>query len=474
MKMLLCRYGRIGLAWLALGLSGIADTEPKTPHTEGHKTFVIPIQGMIERGLLYVVRRGFAEALAAESSTIIFEMNTPGGRLDAAEEIIRMLIDLPDRVHTCTYVKQDALSAGALIALATDEIYMSPGSRIGASALVTMTGDIPDGDMKNKVVSATLALVRSAAQRKGHRADLADAMINADFEYRLGDEIISKKGELLTLSEFDAARRIGEDGSPLLSAGTVDSLDDLLTTLGLRNGPIEFLQATSLEQIARWIEMFSILFLAGGLLGLYIEFKTPGFGLPGLLGILLLAIWFWGHRVAGLAGMGELALFLVGVALLGVEIFALPGFGFLGFAGIGCMVASVIMAMVQHHPGGSWMPPLSQVEGAIRVLGLSLIIVTGFAVLLARYLPSLPLLGRVVLAAAQSHDEGYSASPAGESLVGQLGVALTPLRPAGVGRFGDRRVDVVARGAFIEPGRSIIVAEQQGNHIVVDADVSRG
>jgi membrane-bound serine protease (ClpP class) len=436
--------------------------------------FVIPVKGMIERGLLYVVRRGFAQALAGNSGLIVFDMDTPGGRLDAAEEMIRMLIDLPAEVRTVTYIDKDALSAGALVALATDAIYMAPGSRIGASALVTLTGDIPAGDLKEKAVSATVALVESAARRRGHRVELVEAMIRPDFEYKIGERTICPAGQLLTLSDYEAAETVAEDGRPLLAAGSADTLDELIAALAGPQAAVTRLEVSSMERVARWIEALSVLFLAGGLLGLYIEFKTPGFGLPGILGIVLLAIWFWGHRVAGLAGLGELMLFATGIALLGIEIFLIPGFGFVGLAGIVCVSVAIVMAMVQHYPGGRWLPHAWQVETAVRTFGLTLIFTLAGAALLARLLPGVPMFRRVINAAAEGRNEGYRAPDFDAVLVGREGVALTPLRPAGIGRIGGQRLDVVARGAFVEQGEPIVVAELHGNRIVVDAVKGRG
>ena len=432
--------------------------------------YIVPIKGMIERGLLYVVRRSLAEAVDNNIDAIIFDMDTPGGRLDTTEEMIRMLMDLPEDIKTFTFVNRDALSAGALIAVATDNIYMAPGSRIGASALVSMFGDIKEGDLKEKHVAATVALVSTAAQRKGHDRELIEAMIRRDAEYKIGEKVISPTGHLLVLTDTDASQMVGEEGKqrPLLSRGTVKDLTQLREQIGLADAEIREITFSGAEKIARWIEMLSVLFLAGGLLGLYIEFKTPGFGVPGILGILLLAVFFWGHNVAGLSGMAEIVIFAIGAILLLIEIFVIPGFGFVGATGIALMVASVLMAMIQHSPGLPWYrPPLDHVETAITVFGIAVIVTVIAAIALARVLPHTTLFDHLAVSAVVHGHVDLSDDKRAEALVGRSGVAVTDLRPAGIAEFGGKRLDVVAEGDFIVKDSTIVIAEVHGNRIVV-------
>lgn len=434
-------------------------------------TYVIPVKGMIEKGLLtYVVRKGLAEAVRKEAAAVIFEMDTPGGLVESAEDIVRLLIDLPPTIRTYTLVDKDALSAGAFIAMATDEIYMTPGSRIGASAIVLPWGDIPEGDQKEKAISATLALVVRAAEAKGYDVELVEAMMRKETEYRIGDEVICPAGELLTLTDVTAMRMVGEgdDARPLLARGVVKNLDELLERTGRAKTDILVLEITWSEKLARWIAALRILFLAGGLLGLYIEIKTPGFGVPGILGILLLIVFFWGHLVAGLAGMEEVLLFTVGAVLLAVEIFVIPGFGFVGIAGILCMIGALILAMVQHNPGAPLYPlPPIDLQRSLVSMGAAMVVTGGLILALARFLPKSSIFQRIVLAGARA-----PADPAqtGDSAirVGIIGTALTPLHPSGAGDFNGTRLPVVARGEFIDEGTPIVVAETHGNRIVVD------
>ncbi len=433
--------------------------------------YVIPIADEIERGLVYVIRRGVAEAQRDGAAAVIFDMNTPGGRVDSAEEIINIIGSLP--IKTCTYVNPNAISAGAIIAFSTDEIYMAPGSRIGDAMPIMLSPvgtpqEIP-GKIEEKASSYVASLIRSAAQRKGHDEKLAESMVRPDVGYSIGDKVICATNRLLTLTNIEAEQLVERGGvtAPLLSKGTVENREALLARLGLAGAEVRELRVSPAESIARYIEMFSYLLLIGGVLGIYIEFKTPGFGLPGIAGILLLAIWFWGHHVAGLAGMGEVLIFVLGVSLLAVEVFVIPGFGFVGLAGISLIFLSLLMGMVEHYPGARY-PSLSNMQRAVVGLGTSLTLAFVAALVLARFLPKTSLYGNLVLGSEVSASAGYQTAQQTASLVGLKGVADSRLRPAGIGTFGDRRIDVVTQGDFLEKGTPILVVEAHGSRVVVE------
>ncbi len=454
------------------GSRALAESPVPAPGDESQLVYVIPIDGMIERALVYVMRRTVAEAVREQAAALVFVMNTPGGQLKATEEIINIIANV--EMPTYTLVAPDAISAGAILALATDYIYMTPGSRIGDAMPIMMSplGGAQDmaPDTKEKIMSYTAALIRSVAQRKGHDDQLAEAMVRPELEYRIGDDLICKEGELLTLTNVEAERVVGEGDARrrLLSRGTVADLDGLLAGIGLSDATIRRTEISTLERIARVIEAFAWLLLAGGLLCIYIEFRTPGIGLPGLAGALLLAVWFWGHHIAGLAGMEEMLIFMVGVMLLLVELLVIPGFGIAGIAGIVLMVTGLVLAMVQNYPG----TPVYQIPDvdwmrAGRQMGLALLtaFLGGLAVI--RLLPHTSVYRHLVLDTAQRAADGYQVS-ADVSLAGMAGSAATDLRPSGMALLDGRRVNVVARGAFIAKGTAVRVAEVQGTRVVVE------
>jgi membrane-bound serine protease (ClpP class) len=432
--------------------------------------YIVPIRGMIEPALLYVIRRGLDEADAVKASAVVFVMDTPGGTLEAASEIVRTIQQIS--VPTYTFVEKNAFSAGAIIALATDHIYMAPGSVIGDAMPIMMSpfGQVQEmsEDMREKIVSAVAALVRAAAEQSGHRVDVAEKMVRREIELKIGEEVISPSGRLLTLTNQEAERTISAGGEPLLSAGTVEDVDALLKRIGLENATRKELQVTPIERIARFIAAAAPLFLIVGLLGIYIEVRTPGFGLPGMIGIVCLAIFFWGHHIAGLAGMEEILLFVVGAVLLAVEILFIPGFGVVGVTGIVLMLASLISAMVRRYPAGPWIPMWTDLQWPLAKLALAVIATAGLGALMGPLLPNTFLFNRLVLFKATRRSEGFAAAPDQPSLLGCQGVTLSPLRPSGTARFGDQKRDVITQGDFVEAGRPVRIVETHGSRIIVE------
>ena len=303
------------------------------------------------------------------------------------------------------------------------------------------------------------AMIRAAAQHRGHDPQLAEAMVRRDTEYKIGDETISKKGRLLTLTNKDAERLVGPQTKTLLSEGTVDDLDALIRKIGKENCDQIELTVTTVETIGRYIEAFSVIILGLGLLGLYIEFKTPGVILPGIMGVTLLAIWFWGSNIAGLSGMEEVALFILGVILLLVEVFFFPGVIVPGIIGLILIVTAILMAMIEHYPGTPWYPTYPQISGSVIQFSIALVISFVGFLLVAGFLPQTPALNRLILNSATGREDGFTASTADTS---------SRLNPAGAARFDDQRLNVVARGDFINPGEEIRIAETHGNRIIVE------
>ena len=450
----------------ALGAASAAadDARPQT-------VYILPIQGVIEPALEYVVRRGVSEAIQRDADALIVTMNTPGGTLKNATRIVNLLQNL--EMPTYTLVQEQALSAGAIIALSTRQIYMQPGTVIGDAMpiLASPFGGVQEmpPDVQEKMVSAVAALIRSAAETGGHDKELAEAMVRRENEYWIGDELISPEGQLLTLTNQEAERMVGEgeDARPLLSSGTVSGLDELLDHIGLAGAERVELQPTGLETLARFIQTLSALFLAAGLFGIYTELKTPGVGLPGILGAVSLAIFFLGHHVAGLAGMEEVALVVLGLALIAVEIFILPGFGIAGISGIVLLSWGLLMAMVQRFPGGPLLPSWDAVEIPLLNLSGAFIITFLLSMVVGRMMPRSRLFSVFRLEETLSTEKGYIASRDQRSLVGLDGVAVTPLRPTGAALVNDQRIDVVTDGLYLEAGTKIRVTEVSGNHIVV-------
>jgi len=327
--------------------------------------------------------------------------------------------------------------------------------------------EMPDS-VQEKISSAFASMFRAAAQQGGHDPEVAEAMVRAEKELKIGDEVVSKAGELLTLTNEEAARVYPGRDRPLLSRGTVRDLEELLKAAGLSGAVVRSLEVTAAERLARFIAALAPLLLIAGALGLYIEFRTPGFGLPGVAGLLCLAAFFWGHHIAGLAGWEELVLFLVGAVLLAIEVFVTPGFGVLGLTGLALMTAGLLLSMVHRPPAAPWWEiSWGALAPAVRNLALS-VVGTGIGgALLGRVLPHTPLARKLALSAQTSQAAGYTAAPERRELVGRTGVALSALRPSGIARIEGQRLDVIAEGEFIEAGHPVRVVRVEGSRIFV-------
>ncbi len=444
--------------------------------------YILPIRGPIEPALLYVVRRGVREASTMDVDAIFFPMDTPGGAVNVTEDIIELIARM--EMPTYTFVEHNAISAGAIIALASDYIYMAPGSKIGDAMPIMMAPGggiqpLPDAE-REKIMSYVDSLVRGIAQRKGRDETLASAMVRPEVELIIDGEVISQEGQLLTLTNQEAERRFGEDQRPLLSEGTVDNFEELLELLGLAEARRIELEVTGAERLARFLQIIGPILMMLGFLGLYLEFQSPGFGLPGIVGIICLILFFAGHHIAGLAGNEEIILFIVGVALIFIEVFVFPGFGIIGITGAALVLWSLLNAMVERIPGDPWMPSLPELQLPLIKLAGAIVGAAFGGIILGRYLPRSTVFHRLVLEDATSREAGYRSSREDRSTwIGKEGETLSPLYPAGSALIDDIRLDVITRGDYIEAGQPVRVVEVHGNRIVVEsvppqADTSAG
>ncbi|WP_419948997.1 NfeD family protein [Candidatus Palauibacter sp.] len=406
----------------------------------------VPITGTIELGVAPFVARALSEAAAAGAPAVILDLDTPGGRVDAAWKIIDDLRD--SEVPVYAYVNRRALSAGAMIALAADRIYMRPGSTMGAATPVTGQGE----KASEKMVSAMRSEFRALAEERGLDPRIAEAMVDESVEV----PGVSEAGKLLTLTTEEATELGVADGE-------VRDLLDLLEVVGQPAAAVRELQPNWAEAVVRFLTNPAVapLLLSLGFLGVLVEVRTPSFGVAGAVGLGALAAFFGAHHLVHLAGLEEILLFGAGVVLIALEVLVIPGFGIAGILGTGAVLAAAVLGMVGQFP------TFDQVFNAAGLVALSIILVgvTGWA--LMRRLPRTSRLQGLFLRDSTSRETGYISSPPREDLVGQVGVTTTDLRPAGVARVGDERIHVVTEGPWLEAGTPVRVLEVGSSRVVV-------
>lgn len=429
---------------------------------------VVPLKGDVAPSLLLFLRRTIKTSESAGAGAIIFEMDTYGGRLDTAAEIIGVLTHAT--VPTYTFINSNAGSAGSLIALATQHIYMSPVSAIGAAAPILSTGDELSATERDKTISYWSALIRSSATRNGHNPDIGEAFMDKEKEVKIGDRVVHSKGSLLTLTAQEATEKV--NNKPLLAEGIADSVEDLVKKAGLK-GPLVALDPTGFERLAFWITKLAPLLLLLGMVCAYLEFKIPGVSLPGLIAAICFALFFLGHYLAGLAGWEVVALFVLGVVFLLVEIlFFAHSTIIFGVVGVFLMLGAILWAMIDRYPGETFFPTGQMIAIPMRNLFLALLIGTIAIILLARYLPQTSIYRRFALMTSNPPGPSLAEAPREFATAlalkpGMEGVALTTLRPSGKARFADHVADVVTEGEFITAETPVTVVQADGMRVVV-------
>lgn len=441
--------------WRAALVGLLALFIPGAPsHAENARpvVYLAPIEGIIDLGLSPFIGRVLEEAAGAGASAVIFEINTFGGRVDAAVVIRDALLNAP--VRTVAFVNKRAISAGALISLAAETIAMADGGTIGAATPVQMgQPGAPAQPVEEKTVSYVRKEFRATAESRKRPPLVAEAMVDAD----VAIPGLIEKGKLLTLTTEEALTH----GVADFRANTVESV---LDQLDLPGAQVKRVAPNWAENVVRFLThpVVSSLLITVAMLGIILELRTPGFGVPGGLGVASLALFFWGHWIVQLAGWEELLLVGAGLVLLVLELFVIPGFGIAGTLGIVALLAGLSLSVI--GTGASW----EFILGAVGRVVFSLLLAVLASLLMLRVLPHLPFGRRLILDTGLGTDAGYTSTPERDrSWMGKRGIAHSPLRPAGIAEIEGERVDVVSEGDLIEAGQPIEVVRVDGNRIVV-------
>ena len=440
----------IGLCLLALGLW--AHFVAAQPQAARPLVYVLPISGVIDLGLAPFVARVLNEATQAGAVAVILDIDTFGGRVDAAVQIRDTLLNA--KVRTVAFVNKRAISAGALIGLSAQTLVMSTGSTIGAAAPVQ--AGVPGAaaaPVSEKTVSYVRKEFRATAEARKRPLLLAEAMVDADVEV----PGIIEKGKLLTLTTDEALLHKVADFR-------ADSLDAVLQQLGLAGAEVRPATPHWAEQVVRFLThpVLSSLLISMGMIGIMVELRTPGFGIAGSVGLGSLALFFWGHWLVQLAGWEELLLAGIGLLLLVLEIFVIPGFGIAGVLGIAAVLGALALSMV-----GAGDSAAVIVDAVWRVV-LSLLAALLASLVLLRFLPRLPMARRMILQTDLGSGPAHGSAPeTDQHWLGKRGQAVSVLRPAGIAEIEGARVDVVSDGELIEADTPIEVMRVDGNRIVV-------
>jgi membrane-bound serine protease (ClpP class) len=461
----------LGISFILLGL--LTMTVPGFAQTNGGDVRVLEVRGTIDLGLAPFIERAISEAEADNAAAVVLDINTPGGRLDATFQIRDALLGAG--VPTVAFINGDAFSAGALISLAAEHIYMTPGSTIGAATPVTGTGETAD----EKNVSAVRSTFRSTAESRGRDPEIAQGMVDPRIEI-----------EGLVDDETLIAMTSGEALEWGISDGTVDTLEEALADIAIEEASLQRVEQNWAETFVRVITepvIASLLFSIGSLL-VIVDIFSGDLSPLSAIGVGTLALFFWGHYIAGLAGWEGILLVILGISLIAIEIFILPGFGIFGILGLLALAGGLFISVI-----GDITVESDLRRATYTVAGAVVLVLFGIVMMLI-FLPSMGRFRGLVLQTTLGKDDptppepgyrkwfrrGEDSEPASvvksteeerPSLIGQRGRALSDLRPGGFARIDGKRVDVVTQGDYIREGDLIeVVADDYYRRVVIRID----
>ena len=421
----------------------------------------VPIHGTIDMGLPNYIQRAVQISKADSIEYIIFDIDTFGGRVDAATQIKDAI--LSSNVTTIAFINRRAISAGALISLSCDSIFMTPGATIGAATAVDAEGE----KASEKVISYMREEMAASAEANGRSREIAQAMVDEEIEIdfilsvdndtlKSGDIEGFNSGKLITLST-ELALKLG------IADERVESFSILLDKLNVDQKDVIEIKETWSELLVRFLTNpnFAPILMSLGMIGLFFEIKSPGFGVPGGLGLLCLALFFGSHLLVGLADATEMLILGGGLLLILLEIFVIPGFGVVGIPGFLMIVYSLFTMLIGNYP----LP--EDFNMAIQSMSYSFILMIGLGGLIFRVLTRSDYYKKMIPVKGQSSAEGYSISRGYKNLIGEIGQCVTILRPSGRVEINGKVYQAISRGEFVEVGETVLVSGTDENQIVV-------
>ncbi|MFD2158043.1 nodulation protein NfeD [Rubritalea tangerina] len=417
-------------------------------------------------------RKVMRRAQDQKAKAVVFDIDTPGGyAIETADLITRVMPDLT--IPSIAFVNPEATSAGSMIAFGCDKIYMHPRGTIGSTGIVAGGGGEIDPVMRSKIESLFSSYIKIVAKEKGRNADVMKAMMFRDQEYEFADgKVKVAKGELLNLIADEAVLLV--DGKPLLADGICKDLEEVLKAEGLEGTEVVVAEPKGLEAFAHWVGLVSPLLISIGVLALFMEFKTPGIGIFGVVALVAFALFFVGNNIDGnVSGSWLFVLFIAGLILVILEFWVIPGTFVAGAVGVVMMGAALILAMVDVDMLDSFKDTKDGLIGFTALLGWPLIYMTMglFIAVLGsfvamRFMPVMPMYGSLAVEAELASGTGEENH--NDELVGKEGMTVTELRPSGRVRIDGEIHEVVSQAGFVEVDAKVRVVSADGMRILVD------
>ncbi len=492
-----------------------ARTNTKTPPAKITKAFTIPIEGPISPTTYDTIKRKIARCSNNTAELIIFEMDTPGGRSDAMSDIVRLIYEECEDIYTVAYINPKAYSAGAVISLACDEIVVSPTARIGDAMPIMIAGgklvEIPEKE-RGKIESAARSELRVSAKRNGYNVALCEAMITITDRIWLIKNSATGELKMIEAAMIETAewqnKVSGVPGATTQPAGGDDAnwqyvrtLDDEneLVTLTADEAMYVGIAAHTLADIGELSEHYKIvgrpvlledtwsenlvyfltspavagILLFVGALCIYVEINTPGLGIPGTIAVICFAILFGSRFLIGMAAWWEIGLFFLGLILISVEVFVIPGFGIAGISGILCCVIGLLAILVNNPPDSLPIPRTNldwtMFTDGVAAMMIGFLLACAAGALIGRFLPKVPFASKLLLEAPviEPISPASEQAPIHRIHAGDIGTVEGPCRPVGQVRFGMALMDAIAEGQFIEAGTKVRATRIEGNRVVI-------
>ncbi|MBX2841221.1 MAG: nodulation protein NfeD [Flammeovirgaceae bacterium] len=418
------------------------------------KVLVFEIRAEIDPRMNRHVQLALEEADNQNADYVIIDMDTYGGAVNDADDIRSMILEYEKPVYV--FINKNAASAGALISIACDSIYMEKGANIGAA---TVVNGVDGAKAPDKYQSYFRSIMRSTAEANGRDPKIAEAMVDENLEV----EGVSEAGQVITFTASEAIKNN-------FCEGMAESVEEVLEMNNIENAEIIKYEPNGTEAIISLflnpaISSLLILIIIGGL---YFELQTPGVGFPIIASIMAAVLYFTPYYLNGLAANWEIIAFGVGVLLIAAEIFVIPGFGVAGISGIILTIGSLALVMVDNDWFDFHYVPTGDLKSALLAtfggtVGAIVLMFVG-----ASQIKNSPFLKHIALNETLQKDDGYTSSfNSDQILVGLTGKAYTVLRPSGKIMIDGKIYDASTRGDYIEKGEEIVVISDEGTSLKV-------